>query len=150
MTDYALQEKEDMDMALSKILPVAAAAWLVAGLAPVAAQQVVSSDAGLAADTIADGRTMQAIAQLEAELELYPGDPAVLINLGIAHAQSGNETEARLNFEAAMRSRDVVELETANGRTTDSRRLARHALTMLDRGEFKPEPRTPSQFTLRN
>lgn len=137
-------------MAFLRLLPVAGAALLTIGLAPVAAQDAVPTDAGLAADTIADGRTMQAIAQLKAELALYPGDPAVLINLGIAQAQSGDETGARESFEAAMRSREVVELETANGSSTDSRRLARHALTMLDRGEFRPAPRTNSQFTLRD
>lgn len=137
-------------MTLSKFLPAVGAALLASGFAPLAAQEAVATDAGLAADTLADGRTMQAIAQLEAELDLHPGDPAVLINLGIAQAQSGREDEARASFEAAMRSRDVVELETASGSATDSRRLARHALAMLDRGEFRPEPRGGSQFTLRD
>ena len=49
-----------------------------------------------------------------------------------------------------MRARDVIELETANGSTTDSRRLARHALAMLDRGEFRPARHTSEQFTLRD
>lgn len=137
-------------MVLSKFLPVAGAALIAAGIAPVAAQQAVPTDAGLAAETIADGRTMQAIAQLEGELAIYPGDPAVLINLGIVHAQSGDDIKAREHFEAAMRARDVVELETADGSTTDSRRLARHALAMLERGDFRPKAPSASQFTLRD
>ena len=68
----------------------------------------------------------------------------------IAQAQRGNNAEARTLFEAAMRSREVVDLETANGSATDSRRLARLALAMLDRGEFRSEARTASQFTLRD
>ena len=137
-------------MALSKITLVTGATLLALATAPVAAQTAAPTDAGLAAETLSDGRTNQAIAQLKAELDLYPGDPAVLINLGIAQAQSGHDQDARMSFEAAMRSRDVVELETANGTTTDSRRLARHALAMLDRGEFLPARRTSEQFTLRD
>ncbi|MEM7781016.1 MAG: tetratricopeptide repeat protein [Pseudomonadota bacterium] len=120
--------------------------------APLAAQNApsgeVSEDADLAADTLSEGQTAAAITMLEAELEQAPGDPALLINLGIAHAQTGNAGEARANFEAAMRSRTVVELETANGTTTDSRRLARRALSMLERGAFRQE--SSSQLTLRD
>lgn len=137
-------------MILSKVSPLAVAALLAVSAAPAAAQTVTPTDAGLASETLSDGRTMQAISQLKAELDMHPGDPAVLINLGIAHAQMGNETEARSIFEAAMRSREVVELETAGGMTMDSRRLARHALAMLDRGEFRSEQRSASQFTLRD
>ena len=138
-------------MTLSKIAPLAIAAALAAATtAPLAAQTATTSDAGLAAETLSDGRTMQAIAQIEAELAVNPGDPALLINLGIAQAQRGNNAEARTLFEAAMRSREVVDLETANGSATDSRRLARLALAMLDRGEFRSEARAASQFTLRD
>lgn len=138
-------------MTLSKIAPLAIAAALAAATtAPLAAQTATTSDVGLAAETLSDGRTMQAIAQIEAELAVNPGDPALLINLGIAQAQRGNNAEARTLFEAAMRSREVVDLETANGSATDSRRLARLALAMLDRGEFRSEARTASQFTLRD
>ena len=137
-------------MTLSKVSPLALAALLAVSAAPVAAQTAVPTDAGLAAETLSDGRTMQAISQLKAELGAHPGDPAVLINLGIAQAQIGNEAEARSSFEAAMRSREVVELETASGMTTDSRRLARHALVMLERGEFRAERNSSSQFTLRD
>ena len=140
-------------MILSKITPVACATLIAVAAAPLAAQSAQTAtptDAGLAADTLTDGRTMQAIAQLQSELDLHPGDPAILINLGIAQAQSGQEQDARISFEAAMRSRDVIELETANGTSTDSRRLARHALAMLDRGEFRPARRSAEQFTLRD
>lgn len=137
-------------MALSKITSVACAALVAFAAAPIAAQTATPTDASLAADTLTDGRTMQAIDQLKAELDLHPNDPAIMINLGIALAQSGREADARASFEAAMRSRDVIELETANGTTTDSRRLARHALAMLDRGEFRPARRTSEQFTLRD
>lgn len=137
-------------MGLSKITVVSCATLIALAAGPVAAQTITPTDAGLAADTLTDGRTSQAIVQLKAELELHPGDPAILINLGIAQAQSGLDRDARASFEAAMRSRDVIELETASGSTTDSRRLARQALAMLDRGEFRAEQRGAGQFTLRD
>ncbi|WP_416228124.1 tetratricopeptide repeat protein [Qipengyuania sp. ASV99] len=109
---------------------------------------VVSADAGLAAETLADGESVRAIAMLKAELAEYPGDPALLINLGIAYAQSGSIAEARKSFEAALEAREVVELETANGSATDSRRLARRALAMLSRGEFRPAGSGNDQLTM--
>ena len=118
--------------------------------APLAAQSVSQSDAGLAAETLGDGRALQAIAQLEYELEQSPRDPALLINLGIAQAQMGRDAAARDSFEAALRSREVIKLETADGRETDSRRLARLAISMLERGEFRSERARAGQFTLRD
>lgn len=68
--------------------------------------------------------------------ELAADDPARLINHGIALARTGNYEAARADFEAAANARDSVELETADGQWVDSRRLARKALAMLDKGEF--------------
>lgn len=63
-------------------------------------------------------------------------DPAQLINHGIALARTGDYDGARAAFETAAQARDSVELETAEGKWVDSRRLARKALAMLDRGDF--------------
>jgi Flp pilus assembly protein TadD len=115
--------------------PIAFAALLTAGTA--FAQSPVRSDPGLAAVTLSDGESVRAIAILSAQLEEFPNDPALLINLGIAFAQSGNDADARSSFQAAMASRQVIDLETADGTAMDSRRLARRALSMLDRGEFR-------------
>ena len=68
--------------------------------------------------------------------ELAAADPARLINHGIALARMGDYDAARTEFEAAAGARDSVELETAAGDWVDSRRLARKALAMLDKGEF--------------
>ena len=142
-------------MALSLAKPIAFAAALIA--APLAAeglgadqQRDSQAEAELAADTLAQGHALRAIAFLEGELEEQPGDPALLINLGIAHAQLGNEDDARECFEAVMASRDVIELETAEGSTTDSRRLARRALAMLDRGAFAPAQTDTDRLSLRD
>ncbi|QYJ06786.1 hypothetical protein [Qipengyuania flava] len=67
---------------------------------------------------------------------LAADDPARLINHGIALARTGNYDAARDQFEAAAGAGSSVELETADGRWVDSRRLARKALAMLDKGEF--------------
>jgi len=68
--------------------------------------------------------------------QLAEDDPARLINHGIALARTGHYEEARAAFEAAAAARNSVELETAEGKWVDSRRLARKALAMLDKGEF--------------
>lgn len=129
------------------------ATTLALAASPASAQEtqatVGAEASGLAAETLADGKATQAIKFLKAELEQSPGDPALLINLGIAQAQSGQEEQARVSFEAALAAREVVDLETANGRFTDSRRLARQAIAMLDRGDFSPMPRG-DQLTLRD
>ena len=63
-------------------------------------------------------------------------DPALLINLAVAHARRGDEERARDLFEAAMAHDERAELETIDGRWVDSRVLARKGLAMLARGEF--------------
>ncbi|MCZ8135936.1 MAG: tetratricopeptide repeat protein [Porphyrobacter sp.] len=92
----------------------------------------------LAAQTLAAGREEEALAVLQRASAADPHDPAVLINLGIAYAHKGDDVKARAAFEAALTCHEVVELDTADGSATDSRRLARKALRMLDRGEFRP------------
>ncbi|QIQ85470.1 tetratricopeptide repeat protein [Erythrobacter sp.] len=102
----------------------------------------------LAAETLAEGRQADAIRALERERAAAPGDAAVLINLGIAYAQAGDEARAKDLFEAALTSDDVILLKTAAGDETDSRRLARKALRMLRDGEFRPAGR--ESLTLRD
>lgn len=84
---------------------------------------------------LAAGRDAAAITQIEAQ-QADLDDPARLINLGIAHARLGDVARARALFQAALMTRDRVELETATGAWVDSRVLARQALAMLDSGEF--------------
>jgi Tfp pilus assembly protein PilF len=105
-----------------------------------------AAEGELAAQPLALGRAEQALAMLENASAADPHDAAVLINLGIAYAQMGHETKARAAFEQALACHEVVELQTADGSATDSRRLARKALKMLERGEF----RTAQQFTYRD
>jgi len=102
-------------------------------------EDTANESQALASHHLADGRTSSALTALEKSVEDAPTDPALLINLGIAHAQKGQDDEARALFERALVSPNPVELETADGKATDSRRLARKAIRMLDRGEFGPQ-----------
>ncbi|MBU7581109.1 MAG: tetratricopeptide repeat protein, partial [Porphyrobacter sp.] len=79
-----------------------------------------------------------------------PHDAAVLINLGIAYAQAGHDAKARAAFEQALACHEVIELDTADGSATDSRRLARKAIKMLERGEFRPAAARAGQLTYRD
>ncbi|WP_145916851.1 hypothetical protein [Erythrobacter sp. QSSC1-22B] len=87
-------------------------------------------------EALVEGRETAAIATIMDNDQIANDDPARLINLGIAYARKGDAALARQLFEAARDNRDRVELETAEGEWIDSRRLARQALAMLERGEF--------------
>ena len=127
-------------------LALAAAGLL--GVAPVAHAndgQSAEAESELAARSLAQGNEGAAIIVLEEKREAAPHDPALLINLGIAYAHRGDDAKARALFEAALVSPKQLDLETADGNLTDSRRLARKALAMLERGEFSKS----SQFSRR-
>lgn len=104
----------------------------------------------LAASSLVAGRSEEAIRMLEEARVADGDDPAVLINLGIAHAQLGRDAEARALFNEALSKRAVFDLATSGGRTADSRQIARTALRMLDRGEFRISAHQAGQFTLRD
>lgn len=95
-------------------------------------------------------RNDEAIRLLEQARLENPDDPAILINLGIAHAQIGQDDEARALFSSVLGMRAAMDLATSGGRVTDSRQLARRAMRMLDHGEFRLKPTTANQLTLRN
>jgi tetratricopeptide (TPR) repeat protein len=118
--------------------------------APAAALVSPEQSGELAAQTLAAGREDEALATLQRASAANPHDPAVLINLGIAYAHSGDEAKARAAFEAALTCHEVVELDTADGSATDSRRLARKAIKMLERGEFRSQATRSEQLTYRN
>lgn len=117
---------------------------------PVAQLQSPVESGDLAAQTLASGRGEEALAMLQRASAADPHDAAVLINLGIAYAQLGEEAKAQAAFEAALTCHEVVELDTADGTATDSRRLARKALKMLERGEFRPASARGGQLTYRD
>jgi tetratricopeptide (TPR) repeat protein len=126
---------------------------LLATSAPAAAatpSAMMAAAPELAVQPLVTGKAEQALATLEKASAANPHDAAVLINLGIAYAQSGDDLKARAAFEQALACHEVVELDTADGTATDSRRLARKALKMLARGEFRPGTSAASQLTYRD
>jgi Tfp pilus assembly protein PilF len=104
----------------------------------------------LAVQPLAAGRAAQALATLEQARSADPHDAAVLINLGIAYAHTGEEAKARAAFESALACHEAIDLDTADGNVTDSRRLARKALAMLARGEFRADGARAAQLTRRD
>lgn len=103
---------------------------------PVEAVPAPQADFDIGYEELVANDNIEARKAIENCDELAADDPARLINHGIALARTGNYEAARADFEAAANARDSVELETADGQWVDSRRLARKALAMLDKGEF--------------
>ena len=87
----------------------------------------------VAYETLAKGQAADAIAKLEAMREQTPGDPALLINLGSAYAESGDAARAEYYYKAALTAEESYQLELADGRWIDSRDAASLALAALDR-----------------
>jgi hypothetical protein len=83
---------------------------------------------------LASGDANGAIARIEAGGGAQRNDPAALINLGSANARLGRLESARQYYVAAITRGEPQDLELADGRWIDSRRAARLALRMLDRG----------------
>jgi len=118
--------------------------------APAARLQSDAPGGELAAQTLAAGREDEALAVLQRAAAADPHDPAVLINLGIAYAHKGEDAKARAAFESALTCHEVIELDTANGDVIDSRRLARKAIRMLERGAFRADSARGEQLTYRD
>lgn len=112
------------------------AALVLMAQGAVAAVPGPEADYDIGYEELVANDNMAARAAIEACDTLPSDDPARLINHGIALARTGNYDAARANFEAAVGSRERVELETAEGEWVDSRRLARRAIAMLEKGEF--------------
>jgi Tfp pilus assembly protein PilF len=111
-----------------------ALAVTVAAVMPAAALAETASEpdrVDVAFEALAEGRTAEAMVQLQASREERSKDPAVLINLGTAYARQGRIDEARAMFEAAMTSSERYDLELADGSWVDSRTAAKMALANL-------------------
>ena len=103
-----------------------------AGTATALLDSAATETVEVAYDAIADGDSNEAIAELERLLEQQPDDPALLINLGAAHAQQGDYQSASECYLRAAESDERYKLELADGRWMDSRLAARRALEALE------------------
>ena len=122
---------------LTSLMAVLLATQAAADPAVAQSSDVQGQPADIASEALQSGRSGEAIAALERARAKHSDDPAVLINLGVAYAHRGDDLKARNLFKAAMDSRTVIDLETADGDAMSSRHLARKALSMLSRGEFR-------------
>lgn len=86
----------------------------------------------VAYEAISNGENVDAIAQLDAALQDNPDDPALLINMGSAHAEMGEFEQAADFYRAAMESDVRYRLELADGQWVDSRRAASLALEVIE------------------
>ncbi|MXO75846.1 tetratricopeptide repeat protein [Altererythrobacter aerius] len=88
------------------------------------------------------GDNRAAVERIEANAALDEGDPARLINLGVAYARQGDTERARTMFERAAAADARADLETATGEWADSRNLALRALASINRGTLAGGVRT--------
>jgi Flp pilus assembly protein TadD len=116
------------------VIKTIALAAALAAFAPASASAETASEpdrVDVAFEALAEGRTAEAVVQLQQNGGEQTSDPAVLINLGTAYARQGRMEEARAMFEAAMTSSERYDLELADGSWVDSRVAAKMALANL-------------------
>lgn len=89
----------------------------------------------VAYEELVKGQPNAAIERIRANSKIARDDPAALINLGTAYAMIGKKQKATEYYRAAIASDERYELQLADGRWMDSRRIARMAAEALARGE---------------
>ena len=89
----------------------------------------------VAYEELVKGQPNAAIARIRANAELASDDPAALINLGTAYAMIGDRQKAAEYYRAAIASDERYDLQLADGRWMDSRRIARMAAKALANGK---------------
>lgn len=107
---------------------------LAQSVAPAVVVEGSQDRVDVAYEELAEGRPSAAIRKILANRELDANDPAALINLGTANARLGRTEKARDLYIAAIGSSERYDLQLADGRWMDSRRAARTAVQMLDKG----------------
>jgi len=79
------------------------------------------------------GDNERAVFQIMGNEQVSSGDPAKLLNLGLAYARMGHTDDAAKIFKAVLESRDSVDLVLADGRMMNSKVAARKAYASLQR-----------------
>ena len=82
-------------------------------------------------EALMQGDNERAIAQILASEQVSRHDPAKLLNLGRAYARTGRTEQAARIFQAALNSRESVDLVLADGRVMSSKDAARLAMANL-------------------
>lgn len=117
-------------------LPLVAAALLAqaAFVAPATGHQAPADSGGysdVAYSELAAGKARTALAKLEQGGAARSQDPATLINLGSAYAETGQTGRAMAIYQAAIQSPQRYDLQMADGSWVDSREAARMAVRRL-------------------
>lgn len=112
-----------------------AGALLAQAAAPLTVTGGDADRVDVAYEELITGQNREAVNILSQSRLTEKRDPCALINLGTAHARLGHKQEAASMYRAAIASRDRYDLQLADGSWMDSRRAARVAVSMLDRGE---------------
>ena len=103
----------------------------VAHAGPNASGEIGYPKGSIGYDALVAGENDRAISQIMTNDRVSRNDPAKLINLGQAYARTGRTAEAEQLFNAAIQSRDDVDLTLANGTVMNSKEAARLALAKL-------------------
>lgn len=90
-----------------------------------------TDSADVAYSELSNGQSDAALRKLESAPGVNAGDPATLINLGVAYARAGMADKAIAAYRAAVASETRYDLELADGSWMDSRTAARTALSRL-------------------
>ncbi len=99
----------------------------------------ITVDAGadrveVAYEELMHGHPEAAISKIRSNRRLDVDEPAALINMGSAYARLGRTSEAQACYRSAIASNNRYDLELADGSWMDSRRAARLAAKMLNKG----------------
>lgn len=112
---------------------IVAAALAATQAASTAENGANGHSSGAAYAELAKSRSEATIARILASEEFDRGDPATLINLGVAYERIGQKDRALAMYRAAIASPDRYDLQVADGRWMDSRAAARLAANALER-----------------
>jgi len=104
---------------------------LLAQAAPVIPSDTTVTTSDVAYTELSGGQSDAALRKLESAPGVKSGDPATLINLGVAYARAGMADKAIAAYRAAAESQTRYDLELADGTWMDSRSAARTALSRL-------------------
>ncbi len=83
-------------------------------------------------DALMAGDNQRAVQQILAHADENTSDPAKLLNLGRAYQRMGRHSDAIRLYQSAMASRDVFDVELADGTIMSSRDAAKIALAQFN------------------
>jgi Tfp pilus assembly protein PilF len=83
-------------------------------------------------DALMAGDNQRAAQQILAHADENTSDPAKLLNLGRAYQRMGRNADAIRMFQSAITSRDIFEVELADGTIMSSREAAKIALAQFN------------------